>query len=600
MKTHKAVALLLILAFLLGAFCTGCTKKPAEVQGTPEPTAESTEIPATEASNEVQGTPEPTAELTEIPATEAPDAEPVRMKNGGELSFLPEEPISVPKLSEMVYSRPDTETLTAKIDALIEKLPQYNDAESILNDYYDIAQLRHTFHSMCELAYFHFCMDTSDEYYAEEYDHCDEQYTVVQEKLDSLYAAFAASPFRGALEEGYFGEGFFDDYDGFSEGGDAYLELKQRENDLLFKYYDMRSTADLSTYSSIEETHDSFGNLFIELVKVRQQIAAAKGYDNYMDYIYATEFKRDYSTAQTREFLNGIKTESAPFLDENGQLTNVYWSYSDWSESKALEMLSSAAEKMGGPIWEAFRFMNEYELYDISYSSKKLSTGYTDYLADYEAPIIFIEPENRDLLITLFHEFGHYTDYYCNYGFSGSYDIAEIYSQAMQYLAFKYSDKFNDNQREQNLLATLAELSILSILREGAFADFELQVYSLSPDELTVERLDEIYESCMEEYGLKAFTGVYYTKIYWSAYGHFYSAPGYVISYSVSAVVALQICRMEAESEGSGVEAFIRLLGHTKGLKFSAALREAELDDPFEKSTIEKAAAFLRKVFDME
>ena len=577
MKTYKAVALLLILAFLLGAFCTGCTKKPAEVQGTPEPTAES----------------------TEIPATEAPDAEPVRMKNGGELSFLPEEPISVPKLSEMVYSRPDTETLTAKIDELIEKLPQYNDAESILNDYYDIAQLRHTFESMSELAYFHFNMDTSDEYYAEEYDHCDEQYAVVKEKLDSLYAAFAASPFRGALEEGYFGEGFFDDYDGFSYGGDAYLELKQRENDLIFQYYDMRGTADFSTYSGIEKTHDSFGDLFIELVKVRQQIAAAKGYDNYMDYIYATEFKRDYSAAQTREFLNSIKTELAPFL-ENRQLTNVYLNYSNWSESKALEMLSSAAEKMGGPIWEAFRFMNEYELYDISYSSKKMSTGYTDYLADYEAPIIFIEPDNRDLLITLFHEFGHFTDYYSNYGFSGSYDIAETYSQAMQYLAFKYSDRFDDSQREKNLRATLTELLIMRRLREGAFGDFELQVYSLSPDELTVERLDEIYESCMQEYGLKALAGVQYTKLYWSAYGHFYNYPGYVISYSVSAVASLQICRMEAESEGSGVEAFIRLLGRSKGLKFSAALREAELDDPFELSTVEKTAAFLRKVFDME
>ena len=578
MDRIRMIALLLAAVILLSLFGSGCAVTPDEPDLTPAPT---------------EGSP------SEVPATAEPDGVPVRLKNGGELSFLPEEQLSIPKLSRMPYARPDAEKLIADIEALTAKVPGCGDADELLNEYYDVAKDVHNFESMNELAFFRFSMDTSDDYYSGEYDYCDERNAVVQEKKNALFAAFAASPLRDALEKAYFGEGFFADYDQFTAANDTFYDLKQRENDLLFRYYELSGNTDLSSYKKIEQSHAPFAELFIELVGIRGEIAAAKGFDNYMDYCYACDFKRDYTTAQTREYLSQVKTLLAPLLT-NHKITNEYSWYSDWNESKAIEMLSSAAESMGGPIWESFRFMSEYELYDISYSSNKLNTGYTDYIHNYEAPVIFADPSGRDIVCTLFHEFGHYTDYYCSYGFSGNYELAETYSQAMQYLAFAYAEPFSDRNRETNLRATLSDLLVYSILRQAAFCDFEMRVYSLAPEELTIDGIDAVYAQCMEDYGLSSLDQSWSKEKYWSAYSHFFTYPGYVISYSVSGISSLQICRMEAEEPGSGVAAFRRLLDRTRGKKYLAVMEEAGLGSPFDEAVMEQTAAFLKKAFDME
>ncbi|MBO6061473.1 MAG: hypothetical protein J6P98_05085, partial [Clostridia bacterium] len=362
--------------------------------------------------------------------------------------------------------------------------------------------------------------------------------------------------------------------------------------------YELIADADLYSDAGLSENHEELGKLFIELVRTRGQIAKAKGYENYMDMSYACDFKRDYTTAEARGFMGLVKEKLAPMM-EYTKITGICSYYSSWNESKWEEMLSTAAEKTGGPIWESCRFLLEHELYDFSYSSKKLNIGYTDYIDNYEAPVIFVDPSGRDLVYTLFHEFGHFTDFYRNYGFSESYEIAETYSQAMQYLAFAYSEPFSDRDRNTNLRATLSDLLVYAVLREAAFADFELQVYSLPADELTQEKLDEVYAQCIKDYGLEDEGSIWTNEKFWIASSHFFSYPGYVISYSVSAVAALQICRMEAEEPGAGVDAYLRLLDRTRGKKFAAVIEEAELDSPFEAETIEKTAEFLSGAFEL-
>ena len=601
MRHPRLIALLLSTVLLLSLCCTGC-KNALVATGTSVPASEE-KPPMTKADETAPVTTETETAPTEtVPeTTEARDTldVPVRMQNGGKLSFLPEEPLSIPKLSEMEYTRPDAEKLIADLEALTEKVPGCDDAETLLKEYYPIAVQISSFSAMYSLAYFHYCMDMSDSFFADEYDYCVEQSVIAEEQENALYAAFAASPCRDELEKAYFGEGFFLDYDDFNSGDETFFDLKQQENDLVSKYYELASAADYSHSWEIEQNHEASGNILIELIKVRQKIAEAKGYENYMDYSYACDFKRDYTATQAREFLDKVKTMLAPLTENVWSILGDYSDYSNWNGPKSIELLSISTEKMGGPIWDSFRFMSGYELYDISYGSNKLSAGYTDYIDNYEAPIILIDPDGRDLIYTLFHEFGHYCDYYFNYGALADYETAETYSQAMQYLAFAYADPFSDQERVQNLRAALADLLVYSVLQTGAYADFELQVYSLAPEELTVEKLDAIYGQCMEDYGLADLGSPRVENNYWSVYQHFFAYPGYVISYSDSAVASLQICRLEAEEPGAGVEAFCRLLNRTHGKKFAAVLAEVGLDSPFEADTLEKTAAFLKDAFGM-
>ena len=107
------------------------------------------------------------------------------------------------------------------------------------------------------------------------------------------------------------------------------------------------------------------------------------------------------------------------------------------------------------------------------------------------------------------------------------------------------------------------------------------------------------FDPYIADYGLTGLDDVHFLSGYWSVYPHFFAYPGCVISYSDSAVAALQICRLEAEEPGAGVEAFCRLLDRTHRKKFAAVLAEAEPDSPFEAATLEKTEEFLKEAFGM-
>ena len=174
-------------------------------------------------------------------------------------------------------------------------------------------------------------------------------------------------------------------------------------------------------------------------------------------------------------------------------------------------------------------------------------------------------------------------------------DIAEIYSQVMSYLYVTYED-VDQTIRERNTQALLAGILTYAIFRECAYADFELQVYALAPEELTAENIDAIFYRCMKTYGLtEGLSGKQ-----WIGYHHFFDYPGYVISYATSAVVTLEICAMDLAEPGAGVDAFCRLLDRTHGKRFLEVLEEAGLDDPFEAATLEKIAAFIKKSFHLK
>ena len=69
--------------------------------------------------------------------------------------------------------------------------------------------------------------------------------------------------------------------------------------------------------------------------------------------------------------------------------------------------------------------------------------------------------------------------------------------------------------------------------------------------------------------------------------------------YSTSAVAAMQVCRLEAEQAGDGVDAFCRLLNRTHHRKFSFVLDEAGLDSPFAESTMQRSVDFLRSFLEL-
>ncbi len=144
----------------------------------------------------MQGT-VPKTETTQYPTT-------TRWQNGGFRDYRDDVPVDLVAFAEMEYVRPDTEALYAAFDALIEEAEDSGDADALLTDYYAVYDRYLSFYSMDTIANLRHSLDTTDSYYAEEYDWCEAESPNVEEKLETLYKAFAAG-LRGLHQRDLFG-----------------------------------------------------------------------------------------------------------------------------------------------------------------------------------------------------------------------------------------------------------------------------------------------------------------------------------------------------------------------------------------------------------
>ena len=547
----------------------------------------------------------------------------IRWQNAGQKDFLPDGQVALVPFSEMEYVRPDVESLYADFDELIARAKSEQDAEALLNDFYDLYARYTSFYSMDTLANIRYSLNTSDLYYKDEYDFCENETPNVEEKLEALNKAFAASPSRDDLEQKYFGAGYFesfDDYEVFTNP--EYLRLSQEEAALLSEYRDL--TADIQVeYNGVTKPLDEWlesqdyreyigalkayyeqytgavGDVFVRLVNVRQQLAAALDYDNYADYSYEVTYTRDYTPEQGSAFLDGIRTHLAPLLNQAKSDLAMASDSETVSEREVMQMLRSAAQHLGGTVWDAYRFMRAYELCDIARSSTKLDASFQTYIYDYEAPYVLVNAQgNTEDYTTFAHEFGHFTDSYYTYGASEDLETAETFSQAMEFLAIKYTDTLSQKQKKNLLRGKLLD-SLQTFVYQGAYAEFEELVYALDPDEITVEKINALYLQCCKDFGVYEKGFDFYYSQSWIDVIHFFEVPFYIISYCVSAETALQVYRLEAANEGEGVNAYFRLLDRSFEAGVQQLMEEAKLENPFRDEVLQQTAEFFKKALDL-
>ena len=629
MKKHSILAIrLLALVLAASLLLTGCMVLPAlpvptagpettavPTAPTPPPSTE-TPTPPTTAEPVITTTEEPTPPTTEEPIDPNDEAL-IRWQNGGEKDYLPDEPVAMVPFSQMEYVRPDVEALYGDFDALAERAKDSDDAETLLQSYYDLYTRYVSFYSMDALANIKYSQNTTESYYKDEYDFCENETPTVEEKLEALMKAFAASPARDALEEAYFGAGFFEKYDDYEVyTNPEYLRLSQEEAALLTEYRDLTAellvtfngetktldewleTDDYYEYIGVlqayyEQYNPSVGEVFVKLVKVRQQLAAVLGYDSYAEYSYEMTYHRDYTPADGDVFLNGIREHLAPLMEDvYSDYTLSSLSAGTSTEQGVMDMVQSAAKNIGGAVWDAFRFMRAYELCDIAKSAVKIEASFQTYLYDWEAPFVLVNAQGSgDDYTTFAHEFGHFTDSYRNYGADEDLETAETFSQAMEFLALKYTDTLKDQQKTRLLKYKLVDL-LQTFVYQGAYAEFEARVYALDPEELTVKKVNQLFlDSCADFEIAEPGFDFYYSQC-WIDVIHFFEVPYYIISYCVSAETALQVYELEEAQEGEGVAAYFRLLDREYGAGVQQVMEDAGLDNPFRDEVLRETADF--------
>ena len=457
------------------------------------------------------------------------------------------------KFSDATYVRPDVQAMEDVKNRLIDFLPTATSPNQLISLINMLFEAYDDFYTNQNLAMIHYDLDMSSAYWQTEYEFCTNNAAQVEVILDEMYRALAACSLREKLEAGvYFGEGFFDAYDGESPYDEGYMALADEEARLENDYYDLCAQAadmDIGSDAFYETYAMTFAQLYADLIAVRQEMAAYFGYDSYPQLAYDMYYYREYTPQQTARYMQQLAQELSPLYSQTMDLESWKWGRDASAQQDVFLYVEKVAHAMGGTVREAFRRMEQGELYDISSDSNKFDGGYEVYLTSYQMPFVFLKTygENYDKL-SFAHEFGHFAhDYICQ-GSYATVDVSEVMSQAMEYLSTLYTE---DSRAESYKLLD----GLSTMVEEACYTLFELRAYELEGDELSAQSLMELYEQTCSEFGLTWEVPLGFTTIQ-----HYYAYPMYVSSYVYTCDVAFQIYQQEKEQKGDGLKTLERCL----------------------------------------
>ena len=596
---RKTLSMLLILVLCLGML-TGCAKKPAAPQFPADA------VPASAAASP---TPEPTPEPTVKPYVPPTD------ERGGMWDLVP--------FDEMPYERPELDTLSAAIEAVGQALDSGADYETLEPLLDACEDEQSAFNTMYSIAFIRSCQNTTDSFYADEYAWLDEKSADVDQMMEKFFFRCGMSDMALELEEKYFWPGFAEEYadDSTAFYDDEMVALLQQEANLVAEYRELVANpivkltdgSEVEYYSAMEEAqgfalitllfgyyeqyNPELGRVYIELIKNRQQQAAAAGYDSYEALAFDHGFQRDYSPELAEEYLQGIKEHIVPLYQEVSA-AGILYSFDPGSiDAQRLEqVLRRGVSDMGADVQDTYEFMVKYRLCDLEYSPYKSEMSFQTYLDSYEVPFLFMDAAGGlDDVTTFSHEFGHYLDGYLNYGADETIDLAECFSQAMELLMLTRLDGVLTDHELDSLYQIKMGDILGMYVQQAAFAEFEHILYSTPPEDLTVDYLNSVFLDMTKDYG---FCEPGYENLYgklWMDITHFFEQPFYVITYPVSHDIAMQIFQLEEAEPGEGLAKFLDMLPREYPDMLDTALN-AGLQSPFDPGRLEKVAATMREI----
>ena len=496
-------------------------------------------------------------------------------------------PDAVP-FKDMEYSRQDVAQMETLQQAVMDGIAAQDDVETLMEKVFAFYEAYNHYYTGYALANIYYSKDLTDGKWQEEYAFYMDTSAEVDAMLDQMLYALADHPKKDELEADiYFGEGFFDNFEGESLWDETFTALAEKEGELQTQYYDISGQAvDVDPYS--ETFYSTYGSqladVYVELVKVRQEMATYAGYEDFPSFAYDFYYGRDYTPAQAEKLMKDIEKQLVPMY-KNIDYSPLYEIYSKiCTENQTFAYVKSCAQNIGGVMAEAFQLMETAGLYDISYSDQKYDVSFEIYIRDYFEPFVFVNPAGnvRDKL-TFVHEFGHFTNDYASFGNVGGIDVAEFFSQGLEYLSLDYATGGKE-------LVTAKMVDSLSLyVEQTAYSTFEHQVYSLEGDQLTKENIYKIFQNVATDFGF----GNAVDSRGFVLVPHFFISPMYIISYVVSNDAALQLYQLEQTQKGAGVAKYVENLA-TMEAQFLGFVESAGLESPFAEGRIEK----VRKTFE--
>ena len=375
---------------------------------------------------------------------------------------------------------------------------------------------------------------------------------------DKLYAAVSKALAGGAAKgfSAYLGEDLTEKMSGYETISDRERELLSRETELTLRYNELVVRTDIG----ITALNRMLGEILLEMVRIRNELAEINGYETYAQYAYENTFGRDFTPEDAAALSEAIKPYARAYFRDNYYCSAFGRPLRDFSAGELMDLLREYAPRISPKAAEAQRYMEDHGLYIIESAAVISSVGFTTVLPMYNAPILYDALIGTYDVTRVFHEFGHYCDAYWNpapdlISESGSFDVFEIHSTSMEVLMLTWYDEIFGEEADRARIFTLDRL--LSDTVTGCLFD-EFQQYVYAHPDMTVDELNQAYYDIASSYGVKLYTRS--ARYSWMYVNHTFEYPFYYISYAVSTLASLQVLSLSERDMNAAIELYNRLI----------------------------------------
>ncbi|MBR5640818.1 MAG: hypothetical protein IKW92_01650 [Firmicutes bacterium] len=494
-----------------------------------------------------------------------------------------------------------------KFDALLEQLEAMDASTPDIEFQSTYEQILYEFdelynqYVLADAAYY---ADVNDTWAAED---SDEMFEKLHDAEDDFFLAMQRilhGP-KGKLLEGQLKDLWIDWIETYIEESDELDALLKEENRLVQEYYSAIAEADGTASSDgdyYEKINELCGPIFLDLLQVRDEIADWNGYDNYYEYAFDS-YGRDYDPEDIEALSKIAKEKIVPLFYE---IYETWWDlpYPEsveefYDEEEILAILEPYIGEIHPALSESYEYLRRNKTYDIEWSEKKASTGYTDNLPAFHAAFIFNSPyDNYQDYSDLVHEFGHYNAAFHDptpaIYMTSVLDVAEIHSQALELLITRYAeDLYGEDAPFMTIDAVFRILS--SVLSGCMYDEFQKTVYE-NPD-MTLEEIDDLAEELCFAYGMD---GSGYERYDWIDVSHNFDMPCYYVSYATSAISALDIWTQSLEDWGSAVDRYMQVTALPSDTGYMEAVKACGLMDFTKKNDVIRLVNNVRYFYDTE
>ncbi len=378
---------------------------------------------------------------------------------------------------------------------------------------------------------------------------------------------------------------YFEEYEPYDE---EYKDLLARENDLVMEYNDLSV-----------EMPDNFaqraGEIYLELLDIRKAQAVSLGYNDYIEYSYDA-YSRDYTGEDLEKLYEYVKKYVVPLEEE---ILNTLRNRDDvdalfeeeTTEEGIWSVVGNAVSKIDPSLKGSFDRMMELSLADNSVSDEKMDVGFTTFFPYYGDAYIFNSPYGyfQDYY-DMFHEFGHFNaELQSNipYLFSvDCLDIAEVNSQGLELLSIYYTED-DYGESAGTLAAFLIYEKLESVIDGCLYDEFQKRVYN--EQDVTIDRINEIYDEVCEEYGMDPEDLSYEPGVPgWMTVSHNFQQPFYYVSYAVSSLTSLDIFVEAYDDREGAIEDYLALVPAGAVYTYCEAIERYGLRDIFDEDEIKE------------